>query len=233
MIPPLDGTETFEDKADVLRRTLFPTNNPNLSFLASLQLQYLQDLSDIFTPVNPAEIYRALRKCDSNTACGHDQIGHNMIKQLHAASPDLLLHLITAILKYGVHHTEWKKAICVVIPKHGKDNYKTPKSYRPISLLPCLGKLVERIASTRIMSAGIQCGAISEAQFGGRPDHSAIDALIRTITPATDCFDGPSTYPLRPTIATHDIMGAFNNTHPDAVMRIMVLRRMPAYLIGS
>jgi hypothetical protein len=27
-------------------------------------------------------------------------------------------------------------------------------------------------------------------------------------------------------------MGAFNNAHPDAVMRIVVLRRMPAYLIG-
>jgi hypothetical protein len=76
-----------------------------------------------------------------------------VVKQLHAASPGLLPHLITAILKYGVHHTEWKKAICVVILE--KTTIKHLNPYQPISLLPCLGKLAERIASARIISAGI------------------------------------------------------------------------------
>ncbi|GBP90781.1 Putative 115 kDa protein in type-1 retrotransposable element R1DM [Eumeta japonica] len=39
----------------------------------------------------------------------------------------------------------WKVAAIKVIPKPGKDDYARPKSYRPIGLLPVLGKTVERM----------------------------------------------------------------------------------------
>jgi hypothetical protein len=105
MTHPLDEAETFENKADARRRTPF-LNNPSLSFLRALQLRYRQKHSDIFIPINPAEVCRALRKRDSNTGCGHDQIGNNVVKQLHTTSRHLFPYLVTAILKYSVHHTE-------------------------------------------------------------------------------------------------------------------------------
>ena len=117
---------------------------PNMS---SLKLTSHCDLMADFSPITSAEVTRALCKCNPNTAYGHDQIGYQVIVKLHSYLPNILPDLITALFKYGVHHPEWKKAICVVVPKPEKSSYNTASAYRPIPLLSCLRKLVERIAS--------------------------------------------------------------------------------------
>ena len=40
----------------------------------------------------------------------------------------------------------WKEAVIIPVPKKGKDK-KNPHSYRPISLLICVGKLLERMVN--------------------------------------------------------------------------------------
>jgi hypothetical protein len=37
--------------------------------------------------------------------------------------------------------------------------------------------------------------------------------------------------PMRPSLAAHDVQGAFNNTKPEILIKLMILRRMPKYLI--
>jgi hypothetical protein len=37
--------------------------------------------------------------------------------------------------------------------------------------------------------------------------------------------------PMRPSLAAHDVQGAFNNTQPEILIKLMMLRRMPKYLI--
>ncbi|GBP97954.1 Putative 115 kDa protein in type-1 retrotransposable element R1DM [Eumeta japonica] len=48
-------------------------------------------------------------------------------------------------LELGYFPRAWKVAAIKVIPKPGKEDYARPKSYRPIGLLPVLGKTVERM----------------------------------------------------------------------------------------
>jgi hypothetical protein len=84
-------------------------------------------------------------------------INHTTLKHLDLANPSLLPNLVTALLQYGLHYYKWKYAICVVIPKQGKSNYTLEKSYRPISLLSCLGKIIEKIVASRIASLGKIC----------------------------------------------------------------------------
>ncbi|GBO99004.1 LINE-1 reverse transcriptase homolog [Eumeta japonica] len=50
----------------------------------------------------------------------------------------------------GILSRAWKVATIKVIPKPGKDDYSRPKSYRPIDLLPVMGKTVERMLVWRI-----------------------------------------------------------------------------------
>jgi hypothetical protein len=169
MLPPLGEATSFEQKCDILRKTLFPITEIDVSNLGLSNLALYVDLTDVLSLVTPEEVSRALRKCDMNTACGHDRIGYNTIIQLNTAVPDLLPYLITAVLREGVHHPDWKKALCIVTPKHGKKNHSSPSAYHPISLLPCLAKLVGRIAADRLMNSAITCGAMSRDQFGGRP----------------------------------------------------------------
>ena len=60
-----------------------------------------------------------------------------------------------------------KKATMIPIYKKGKDK-KHPSSYKPISLLSYLGKLLERIINTRLMVHIEANNILSPTQIGYR-----------------------------------------------------------------
>ena len=230
-VPSLDGAETFEEKCAKLWSTIFPPN-PNTNI--SVPLDFVQskaDLTDNYSTVSRAEVKRALESANKNSAVGEDRINYSVILKFDEAAPSALPQVVSALLYFGLHDSKWKHAICVVIPKGGNRNFQNAKSYRPISLLSCLGKLVEKIAARRIAKAGEICGAISTAQFGSRSSHSAIDALFKTFANLEPYIGPENTRNLRPSLAAHDVDGAFNNTIPSALISIMELRKMPKYLI--
>jgi len=69
--------------------------------------------------------------------------------------------------------------------------------------------------------------------MGAQPENSAIDILLRTITPIADSISKKKTTnqkPTRPAILTHDIEGAFYQVHPSTLQEIMQQRQMPMYL---
>ena len=75
--------------------------------------------------------------------------------------------LIGAHIRLGIHPGQWKTARGGTIPKPGKDYYELAKLYRVISLLNCLGKMVEKVAAMlgsahyeatrRFHSTGVAC----------------------------------------------------------------------------
>jgi ribonuclease HI len=214
---------------------LFPEPLAPLPYINDDFVTPLQDLTEAFDVVTATEVARALKSVNKNSAVGNDHINFTTLIYVNKAMPSLLPTLITALFRFGIHHKSWKEAICVVIPKQGKKSYTTPTSYRPISLLSCLGKVVEKIASKRISVAASRCGAISRSQFGNKENHSANDALFKTLAGICPSLLPPqfrnNKFISRPSLAAHDIFGAFNNTHPEALIRIMSLWKMPKYLV--
>ena len=66
----------------------------------------------------------------------------------------------------------------IMIPKPGKSTSE-PSSYRPISLLPIMSKLFERIFLTRLTAVIENKRLIPDHQFGFRTNHSTIDQVHR------------------------------------------------------
>ena len=64
----------------------------------------------------------------------------------------------------------------VVIPKNNKKDMALPKSHRPIQLIECLGKLVEKIIAKRITFELGKHELMPFNQFGGRSNSSCLDA---------------------------------------------------------
>ena len=236
-IPPLDDCdrirqETFEGKCNTLRSALFPapaagSDIPNLRPPKA-------DLRESFTSVTPGEIRSAINRCNRNSACGYDRIPYLVIDKAHAHRPDLLTHLFESSITIGYFPVAWKRANCVVIPKGGKHDPHMPRSYRPISLLSNISKVFEKLVAKRIAQAAIEVGALSSTQFGAIENRSAIDALFAITHPASEALATRvrpgRARPDRPTLLTNDIRGAFNNTDPTRLVRIMQARRMPEYL---
>jgi hypothetical protein len=233
-VPPLNGAEDFTHKCQLLRRTLFP-QNPNAHMpLPPGFVSSKMDHSANFSEVRPQEIHDFLAKAKTLSSPGHDGISYSIMKRIHQLRPCLLAHLYSAILRLGTHPQEWKIANCVVVPKPNKSSYQDPKSYRPISLLPCLSKALEHIAARRIASAATQTGALGPTQMGSRTQYSAIHALLHTIDPAAKALairKKTGTTAPRPTILAHDIEGAFNNVRQQTLIELMKMRCLPSYLI--
>jgi hypothetical protein len=232
-IPAVGGQTEFQGKCDALRTSLFPIKSAKPAPLPEGFVRSNKDLRGSSQPVTQQEIQRTLLSVNLRTAPGHDRTPYLVLQKFNKALPRILPDLFTALLRFGVFPKSWKLAHCVVIPKPGKSDYCSPKSYRPISLLPCISKIFEKVVARRIAAAAAECGAIDPSQMGARSQYSAIDALLHIITPISQDLSSRKTSgqtPNRPSLLTCDVEGAFNNADPQRLLEIMRMRRLPTDL---
>jgi ribonuclease HI len=186
-----------------------------------------------YTPITLAEVNNVIRHLNYASSSGHDGISYRVIAQFQNALTPALRNLCDVLCRHSAFPDTWKKACCVVIPKPGKTSYTTARSYRPISLLPCLSKVFDRLAANRIAQSAINCLAISPTQMGARCHYSVIDALLKILWAMSADLSirkVPGKQPYYPTLLAHDIEGAFNNTNPSLLYQVMQQRGMPPYL---
>ena len=74
----------------------------------------------------------------------------------------------------------WKFSEIILIPKPNKPP-ESATSYRPISLLPTLSKVFEKILLKRLLPLATEAKIIPDTQFGFKPNHSTIHQLHRVV----------------------------------------------------
>lgn len=138
-----------------------------------------------------AEVHRAIKESDRNSAPGLDGIP---VKILKLAPVEYLesLDCFTVCLRSGTFPSIWKRAKLVLIPKGITPEGEKPK-VRPICLLMDTAKLLERIVAGRINAwmAESEEAALSEDQYGFVPRRSTCDALNR-LRDTAEAEDGVS-----------------------------------------
>jgi hypothetical protein len=132
-----------------------------------------------WTPITTLDVTNALKTAANSSAPGPSGIGYSILKWAHAASPETLTHIFNQSLFTGVH--PWKHTTVVVLNKPNKPDYSQAKAYRPISLLECTAKLMEKIITKRVNEDILRANLLSMSQFGSRPHHNAIDAAATLI----------------------------------------------------
>ena len=73
-----------------------------------------------------------------------------MVKYVLATQPDGLLSLIDHSLAIGYHPQPWREARVVMLKKPNKKDPSAPRSYRPITLEECFGKLLEKVIAKQL-----------------------------------------------------------------------------------
>src|SRR5688572_26243244 len=81
--------------------------------------------------------------------------------------PLTLINLFNACLEHEYFPAEWKKAVIVLAHKGGGSRYDLTR-FRPISLLPTIGKVFTGLLNGRITKAAERNDVFSEAQGGAR-----------------------------------------------------------------
>jgi len=107
--------------------------------------------------------------------------------------------------RLGIHPRAWKETRGVVIPKPNKPDYGAAKAYTVITLLNCLGKVVEKVAANAIAEECERRRLLHDGQCGCRKRRSAIDAVGRLMKRVEEAWGRGNTAAL----LLMDVKGAF------------------------
>ena len=140
--------------------------------------QETEDKHYMLREINVLEITKTLQKCRNRSAPGEDQISYLILKNLDRENLSNIALIYNSCLKTGYFPNAWKQAKVVMLPKPGKDLTK-PTSYRPISLLPAMGKIFERIVASRLSAFLEKVDYFDENQAGFRKKRSTVDQLFK------------------------------------------------------
>ena len=65
-----------------------------------------------------------------------------------------------------------------MLKKKNKTNYTNPKAYQVITLLNCLGKVLEKLYANCLSYLANISLLLHDSQFGGRKQRSVLDAAL-------------------------------------------------------
>ena len=114
--------------------------------------------------VSQIAVHNELAKLKRKKATGIDNLPPGMLKDAAPILAKPLTYVINLSLKSGIVPTDWK--IAKVIPLHKSGSQSTIDNYRPISVLPTLSKILERMFYNQLMAHFEKNGLLYRHQFG-------------------------------------------------------------------
>ena len=179
------------EKANLFAKHLSEVFKLHSSVAAADVTEYLHTPFQMTPPIEPftsAEIIEAISRLNPKKAAGHDLIGNKAIKELPIKGIALIVSIFNAIHRLQHFPKAWKISLITLIPKPGKPIYETT-SYRPISLLPTLSKLFERMLTNRFLPLLEQLKTLPDHQFGFRKQHSTVEQIHRITHMISQTFE--------------------------------------------
>ena len=219
---------THQEKCDALRNELYQPP-------PALPTEFLPNLSDLqdhdmpFIPITESEIEEAIANASSKSAAGFSQISYKAIK-LTWTAPEGKLYinkLIQKCAESGYHPRAWRRAVAIALRKPGKPDYSNPRAYRLITLLECLGKVLEKVVARRLTFLAGKHDLVPSNQFGGRSHSSTSDALISFVNDVHAAWNhGRVTSAL-----TFDIKGYFDFVNHKRLLSVLREKGIPLPLV--
>ncbi|KAJ8703937.1 hypothetical protein PYW07_013231 [Mythimna separata] len=129
----------------------------------------------VLLDTDDAEVERILMNLKSDSAPGWDSISTKFLKFIRNEAVPIITHLANLCLQKGVFPAPLKQSVITPVYKGGdKDDVN---NYRPISVLPSISKVLEKIINTRLTNYLTKFNILSNSQFGFRKDVSTEDAV--------------------------------------------------------
>ena len=145
---------------------------------ASSHLQYVKGTQERFVlnNINPSKAFLLLSKLCKSKATGLDKISARLLLESADLIANSLCSIFNRSINSGVFPDEWK--CCKVIPLFKQGACSDLNDYRPISIIPVVAKVFERIIYNQIYDYLTKNGLLSDQQSGFRSLHSTVTALL-------------------------------------------------------
>ena len=183
---PVGVANCFNDHFSTIAKKLIN----KLPLLRAKFTDYLPPFNPTFmfmTPTNIFEIKRLIYKLKPTLSSGIDQTPPIVLKHL----PDNALYALSYIFNQPLHQGKYISMFkqAKVIPVFKKGNPKNVLNYRPVSLLPSISKLLEKVVYRRLHSFINMNDNLSHQQFGFACKHSTNQSTTLLISNIVDVFE--------------------------------------------
>ena len=162
---------------------------------------------------NIEEIIALCKNININKSSCINNLSSEILRDAFLAIPEKLVVLFNLSFETGEIPDVWK--IGKVTPLQKPGNKNLVNNLRPISLLPLVSKLIEKIVHNRIYNFCEQNNILDNRQGGFRPDHSTISTTSRFLN---DIYKAMNTNKI--TISVYiDAMKAFDTVNHEILLK--------------
>ena len=172
------------------------------------------------------DIAKIIKNLNPNKVHGFDMISIHMIKICGESILKSLELIFKSCLENGKFPNKWKKAN--VVPVHKINNKQLIENYRPISLLPVCGKILELLICNEMFEFFTENELISQNQSGFKPGDSCISQLLCMTHDIYQSLD----YALETTAVFLDISKAFDKVWHEGLLFKLKLNGISGNLLN-
>ena len=130
-------------------------------------------------PITETDIITIVKALKEKSSYGYDCISTKLLKRGLPALAAPLTHIINLSIMSGTVPEQLKLA--KVIPVHKGSDPKLCNNYRPISLLPSISKIFEKVMYSKLMSFFNHTNALYKHQYGFRSGHSTVHPVLHLL----------------------------------------------------
>ena len=138
-----------------------------------------------FTLVSDEDVLDIIGRLEPKTSKGYDNISSKLMIQLSPIIHPIIRLAINQSLVNGIFPTNWKIALVTPIYKEKNSDPHQFHNYRPISLLPAMSKILEKVVHEQLYKYMTDNKLFNNSQYGFRTNHSteyaAIEFIDRTL----------------------------------------------------
>jgi len=128
-------------------------------------------------PVAPSDVLLTTHNLKPKLSQGYEGISIQLLKETISNILQPITHILNRSFVIGI--VQWDLKIVKVIPIYKSSVQSLLKNYRPLSLLPAISKILEKIRYKRFLS--FLEPVLFKYQYGFRPNHSTIHPIIQLL----------------------------------------------------
>lgn len=203
-----ENVDTDQGKAEALIKTFYPPQPEPQADQEENRGE--QQPAILYWKITEQEVCRAIFASSPKKAPGLDDTSFLIWQKIWDSVKDRVIQMYRASIRLGHLPDSWRVARIITLRKPGKPDYTVPKTFRPISLLPTINKVLEAAVANRLSFLAEKHSLLPINHFGARKGRSceqAIDILVERIYEAWRTRKVLS-------LVTFDVQGAFNGVNP-------------------
>ena len=172
---------SFRDKVEKVRSTTSGSQPPQYSVFTGIKFE-------TFSKITTADT-RELISSAPNKTCGLDPITTEMVKSFAEELAPFITLIFNRSLEDGYFPEDFKVAEITSVLKKANLDASKPENYRPISNLPFLSKLLERVVNGQLLQHLQDSHLLPENQSAYRKCHSTETCLLKVTSDALMAAD--------------------------------------------